>query len=75
MNTFQKVLKDYLMVETVEQAKGWAKKQACSSHRKAQFVEEVKDAIENDNTLYQSADRCMDYIDSLRRAPYVGLGI
>lgn len=78
MNIFRQVLKDYLMVVTMEDAEKWITRQPCSAFRRELFLRECAVAIgeSKDGTpLLDDYHRIQDRIDSLRRAPYVGMGI
>ena len=75
MNIFQKVLKEYLMVTNMGEAKVWIDSQPCGPEKKKIFLNECDQTFNFDGGRFTDEERIKDYMDSLRRNPYVGLGI
>jgi len=79
VETFKKVLKEYCMVTNTRQASTFANSLGCSDTRKEAFVRQCKAVLEfnsQPNGLEgYSYDQYQDYVDSLRREHYVGIGL
>jgi len=74
MTNFSKVMLEYLGVTSIESAKVWVSKQMCSTYRAEKFASEyILDMM--GERKWRTEDSVKDYVDSLRRAPYVGMGI
>ena len=82
MSNFTKVLNEYCMIEDMEDAERFAKKHLkCSSTRKDIFLMQCEDELKMDGhggrweLPTDDEEKIKDYIDSMRRAPYIGMGI
>lgn len=84
MSTFTKVLRNYCMIEDMESAERFVKKElSCSKVRKDKFLAECNAILVLKPQGHTAECRpcgldeehIKDYIDSLRRAPYQGMGI
>ncbi len=74
-SVFRQVLNEYLMVYNMKDAKQWIDKQPCGPEKKKIFLNECDMAFNFDGGHYVDYNKVQDYMDSLRRNPYVGLGI
>ena len=79
MEAFKKMLKDYLMVENMNEARRFSSTLGCSDHRKAIFLRQCKAVLEfNSKPLgieTYDYDGCQDYVDGLRRTLHQGIGL
>lgn len=76
MSVLGKVLQEYCMIVDSNSADRFAnKKLGCSKVRKDKFLSEVSEELEDGVSRFTSYDKAQDYIDSLRRSPYVKMGI
>ena len=79
MEIFKKMLKEYLLVENMQQARMFSAGLGCSDHRKEVFLRQCKAVLdfnaEPNGIANYDYDQCQDYVDGLRRTLHQGIGL